>query len=78
MGAYCAGPAQQPGQTLPFLSCLRSVRQAILKRAFEGKPAPQDLSGEPAAILLERILAERAVHQESTPRRPRKLRLAKV
>jgi type I restriction enzyme S subunit len=31
------------------------LRQAILKRAFEGKLVPQDQSDEPAGVLLERI-----------------------
>jgi type I restriction enzyme, S subunit len=37
------------------------LRQAILKRAFEGKLAPQDPHDEPAAVLLERIKSERGV-----------------
>jgi type I restriction enzyme S subunit len=35
------------------------LRQAILKRAFEGKLVPQDPSDEPAEKLLERIRAEK-------------------
>ena len=36
------------------------LRRAILDRAFRGELEPQDLSNEPASILLERIRAERA------------------
>ncbi|MGH9509872.1 MAG: hypothetical protein ACRD2M_08045 [Terriglobales bacterium] len=34
------------------------LRQAILKRAFEGGLVPQDPNDEPASVLLERIRAE--------------------
>jgi type I restriction enzyme S subunit len=35
------------------------LRQAVLKRAFEGKLVPQDPNDEPAGLLLERIRVER-------------------
>lgn len=36
-----------------------ALRQSILKQAFEGKLVPQNPNDEPAAVLLERIRAER-------------------
>ena len=36
-----------------------SLRQSILKKAFEGKLVPQNPKNEPASALLERIKAER-------------------
>jgi type I restriction enzyme S subunit len=36
-----------------------ALRQSILKQAFEGKLVPQNPNDEPAAILLERIRAEK-------------------
>ena len=41
------------------------LRQAILKRAFEGRLVPQDPDDEPAAVLLERIKREKAAQQPS-------------
>jgi len=43
-----------------------SLRQSILKQAFEGKLVLQDPNDEPASILLERIKAEKARHAAVT------------
>ena len=37
-----------------------ALRQSILKKAFSGQLVPQDPTDEPAAVLLQRIQAERA------------------
>ncbi len=43
----------------------QSLRQSILKRAFEGKLVPQDPNDEPASVLLERIKSEKAKSNQS-------------
>ncbi len=48
------------------------LRQAVLKRAFEGRLVPQDPDDEPAAVLLERIKTEKAA-AEQKPRRGRQV-----
>lgn len=47
------------------------LRQAILKRAFEGRLVPQDPNDEPASELLKRIQAERAKEMPAQ-RKPRR------
>jgi type I restriction enzyme S subunit len=49
---------------------LPQLNQAILAKAFRGELVPQDPADEPAAVLLERIRAERA----AAPARKRKAR----
>lgn len=48
-----------------------TLRQSILKGAFEGRLVPQDPADEPASALLQRIRAE---SNASSPPRPRKRR----
>lgn len=42
-----------------------ALRQAILKKAFEGKLVPQDPTDEPASELLKRIQAEKKAYLEA-------------
>jgi type I restriction enzyme, S subunit len=48
------------------------LRRAILARAFRGELVAQDLSDEPASVLLERIAAERAEAPKPTRKRTTK------
>jgi type I restriction enzyme, S subunit len=47
------------------------LRQAILKRAFEGRLVPPDPNDEPASVLLERIRAERGTVEAGVKKRGR-------
>ena len=42
-----------------LLAQSKTLRQSILKKAFEGKLVPQDPNDEPAEILLEKIKKQR-------------------
>ena len=53
--------------TLPkFLNLELLLDRSILAKAFRGELVPQDPNDEPAAVLLERIRAER--EQTTTPK----------
>lgn len=43
---------------------IESLKQSVLRKAFEGKLSEQDSNDEPASILLERIKAEKEVYLE--------------
>ena len=42
-----------------------SLKQSILKKAFEGRLVPQDPDDEPAAVLLEQIREEKRKQEEA-------------
>jgi type I restriction enzyme, S subunit len=48
-----------------------ALRRSVLKAAFEGRLVPQDPTDEPAAMLLQRIRAERAAAPKPRRRRAR-------
>ena len=56
-------------------SAASSLRQSILKRAFEGRLVPQDPADEPASVLLDRIRTERKSERKRRKRRTAKPRL---
>ncbi|ONK12036.1 restriction endonuclease subunit S [Streptomyces sp. MP131-18] len=49
----------------------RSLRKALLDRAFSGRLVPQDPDDEPASVLLDRIRAEREAEGPKRRRTPR-------
>jgi type I restriction enzyme S subunit len=55
--SVCDKLEQTIDQTLALSA---SLRQSILKKAFEGRLVPQDPNDEPAEKLLEKIKAEKA------------------
>lgn len=57
---------EELNQTIDFaLKDAQTLRQSILKKAFEGKLVPQDPNDEPASELLRKIQKEKQKWQES-------------
>ena len=56
------------------LARAKRLRQAILKRAFEGRLVPQDPNEEPASALLERIRKEREARGAKAGPKPTRAR----
>ena len=50
--------------------CGATLRQSILKRAFEGRLVPQDPADEPASVLLQGIRGEREAERKRRERGP--------
>jgi len=70
--SVCDKLEQNIDQTLALSA---SLRQSILKKAFEGRLVPQDPNDEPAEKLLERIRLEKAAvlaKQKQTRKRGRR------
>jgi type I restriction enzyme S subunit len=62
-----------------WLARARRLRQAVLKRAFEGRLVAQDPEDEPAAVLLERIRATREARAAGgKKRKTRQMRLPEM
>lgn len=69
--AAIEGTARQNQTIDQALKQSAAQRKNILKAAFSGQLVPQDPGDEPAAVLLERIRAERA-HASAPERKPRR------
>lgn len=59
------------------LAQAEALKQSILKKAFEGRLVPQDPDDEPAAVLLERIRAEKRKQDEATTAATKKTKKGK-
>jgi type I restriction enzyme S subunit len=70
--SVCDKLEQTIDQTLALSA---SLRQSILKKAFEGRLVPQDPNDEPAEKLLERIKAEKAAVLAKQKKKKAKKRL---